>query len=218
MALHVKTGEVPKNAVILTRSEAVSYQWDQIMNWKPALDVWPYTHGLGFLGGIAALSGIFINLKFRKSMKFGSVGGFATLMTTSICPGITASVLQMRFVSEKTFLPSKTCPLCLELRSIGVQNACAIVYPIILVPVSNFMIALRAQTHRIPYYKNWKDLLLYCKYLYKPIVPAIILCSAVNSVAASFILRQQISCLSYMHNVLTLESEDKENAQLNNLF
>lgn len=207
MALRLKREEVPKDAVILTKSEALRYQWEQVENWKPLSNVWPFYYGSFILGGVAAASGAYINYRFRKLMKMRDFGKVATMTSVIGCPLVLGTCLQHQYVASEVLLPTDKCSICLEMRSVLIQNVCAIGYPFILVPISNFMLAIRGQTHRIPYYKNYKELFRFCGLLYKPIIPQFIIISIINIIAANFILYKQYQCMSYMEVVNSMNEQ-----------
>ncbi|XP_046812941.1 uncharacterized protein LOC124421611 [Vespa crabro] len=208
MALRMSEGSIPENAIVLSRNEAIKYQWKQIQNWKPQRDVWPFSYGLGFLGGVAALSGVYINMRIRKSLKLRNFGTAASAVTMSICPGSLVIVAQLQMVTEKTFLPFPTCPLCVEMRSIVIQNCGAIIYPLVLSPIVNFLIAKRDGRFRMPYYTNWKEIIYFCMNLFKPIAPSLLTIAAINAVAASIIVYKQFKCISYIQKTLSVENEN----------
>ncbi|KAF7411242.1 hypothetical protein V1477_001857 [Vespula maculifrons] len=210
MALRMSKGEVPENAIALTRSEAIKYQWNQIHKWKPQREVWPFSYGVALLGGVAALSGVYINMRIRKSLKLRSFGTAASAVTMSVCPGSLVCIAQLQMVTEKTFFPLESCPLCIEMRSIVVQNCGAIIYPMILSPIVNFLIAKRDGRFRMPYYTNWKEMIYFCVNLFKPIVPSLGVLGAINALAAAVIVYKQFNCLSYIREVLSVENESDE--------
>ncbi|XP_035735463.1 uncharacterized protein LOC118447525 [Vespa mandarinia] len=210
MALRMSKGEIPENAIVLSKSEIIKYQWQQIRNWKPQKDVWPFSYGLGFLGGVAALSGIYINMRIRKSLKLRNFGTAASVITTSLCPGSLVIVAQLQMITEKTFFPLPTCPLCVEMRSIVVQSCGAVIYPMVLSPIVNFLIAKRDGRFRIPYYTNWREVIYFCINLFKPIAPSLLTIAALNAAAASIIVYKQFQCISYIQNTLSVENENDD--------
>lgn len=218
MALRLKTEEVPQNAVVLTKSEALKYQWQQIANWKPQSNVWSFNFGSFILGGVAAISGAYINYRFRKVMKMRDFGQIASTTNVVVCPLVLTTCLQSQYVASEILLPIDKCAICLELRTIFIQNVCAIGYPFLLVPISNFMLAIRGQTHRIPYYKNYKELFRFCGLLYKPIIPQFILLSIINVIAANFILYKQYQCMSYMQVVNSMNEQIPISEQMMDAF
>ncbi|KAK2577297.1 hypothetical protein KPH14_003431 [Odynerus spinipes] len=218
MALRAKKGEIPENSFVFTKSEAIKYQWQQIAEWTPRREVWPFIQGIGFLGGAAALSGMYINFKIRKAMKMPDFGKVASTLTSSLCPGVMVCVMQIKYVTEKLFLPNDSCPICIELRSVVVQNANAIAYPLILSSITNFMLSIRGQTHRIPHYKSVRELSRFCGYLVKPVLPSLAVIGLANTLAASFIVYKQFNCLSHMRQILSLENESDENERIGNNF
>ncbi|KAI4492987.1 hypothetical protein M0802_009757 [Mischocyttarus mexicanus] len=211
MALKVSDTEVPKYAVTLSEKEAIQYRWKQIRNWKPDTEMWPFKYGIPVLGALTSISGLYINLRLRNIMKIRRFGTASSGITLIVCPGILTSLAQVQ-VSENTFLPMRTCPLCVEMKSICVQNFSSIVYPIILAPIVNVMVAKRTGTFRLPYYTNWKEVLYFGFNLVKPIFPSLPIISGINSVAAMFITYKQFNCISYMQDVLNMieESTDED--------
>ncbi|XP_043497539.1 uncharacterized protein LOC122521131 [Polistes fuscatus] len=210
MALSSTKGEIPLNAIVLTQREAIQYRWKQIHNWVPQREVWSFSYGAALLGGVAAISSLYINVKIRNIMKLRSFGLAASTISMTICPAVLTTLAQMEMVTEKIFLPVQTCPLCIQMNSLAVQNVTALVYPLILSPVVNLMIAKRAGTFRMPYYTNWKEVLYFGVNLCKPIVPSLAVLSTINSLAAMFILYKQFNCISYIEQVLTIDKESDE--------
>ncbi|XP_014616906.1 PREDICTED: uncharacterized protein LOC106794037 [Polistes canadensis] len=210
MALSSTKGEIPSNAIVLTQREAIQYRWKQIHNWVPKREVWPFSYGPALLGGVASISSLYINIRIRNIMKLRSFGLASSTISMALCPGVFTILAQMEFVTEKVFLPVQTCPLCIQINSLIAQNFCSLVYPLILSPVVNLMIAKRAGTFRMPYYTNWKEVLYFGVNLCKPIVPSLAVLSTINSLAAMLILYKQFNCISYIEQILTINEESDE--------
>lgn len=71
-------------------------------------------------------------------------------------------------------------------------------------------IAKRDGRFRLPYHKTWKEVIYYFSRLFKPIVPSLAFISSINTLAASIIVYKQFDCISYIQEVLTVESEKDE--------
>ncbi|XP_015177581.1 PREDICTED: uncharacterized protein LOC107066990 [Polistes dominula] len=207
MALSSTKGEIPENVIVLTQKEAIAYRWKQIYNWKPQKEVWPLSYGAALLGGVAALSSFYINTRIRKIIKLRTFGSIASAIPMTVCPALITTLAQMEMVSEKVVLPMQTCPLCLEMRSILVQNTCGILYPLVLSPVVNLLIAKRVGTFRMPYYTSWKEVIYFSANLFKVTFPSLAMLSVINTIAAIFLVYKQFNCISYMDQILTLDTE-----------
>ncbi|XP_063243632.1 uncharacterized protein LOC134542945 [Bacillus rossius redtenbacheri] len=150
MALRVQSGAVPEGAVLLEEPEALKYQWKMVFEWKPTSDVWPFTYGLGALGGCTALSSIYINNYYRRRLKLQAFGRIASYFPTVMVPSMMTSFLHQMNVSNDILLHKGGCPVCLEVRGAVIQVLMGSVYPLILAPASSFLLASRYGTYRLP--------------------------------------------------------------------
>ncbi|CAG9785396.1 unnamed protein product [Diatraea saccharalis] len=150
MAL-MKSKEIPKDAVRLDEEEAIKYAWEFVGEWKPVSDIWALLYGPGVLGGVNAISGVFINNHFRNKLKLGQYGFFSSVIPVSVIPGILTPLFHRYFVSTNMLLmKNETCPLCYEIRSTAIQLSLGIAYPMILAPTASMMLTHRYATSRIP--------------------------------------------------------------------
>lgn len=79
-------GKPPKNAKEITGSHLIQFYDRVIKTWKPSSEIWALTRGPVILGVGSALSGIFINSTFRRRLRLGYYGQFATYMPIAVLP------------------------------------------------------------------------------------------------------------------------------------
>ncbi|XP_073992914.1 uncharacterized protein [Rhodnius prolixus] len=149
MAVLVQKGKVPEGAVRLTEEEALELQWKLIYNWKPTSDVWPFRYGLASLALGTTISAAAIVARFRRKLKLRNIAKMAMYLPNAVIPAATLPILHTKLISEPILLQTE-CPVCIQIRSIVLQNVLGLVYPLILAPTCGFMIATSQATIRLP--------------------------------------------------------------------
>uniref|UniRef100_A0A069DXF8 Putative conserved plasma membrane protein n=1 Tax=Panstrongylus megistus TaxID=65343 RepID=A0A069DXF8_9HEMI len=149
MSVFVQKGKPPEGSVRLTEEEAANLQWKLIYNWKPTSDVWPFRYGMASLAVGATLSAILIVGHFRRKLKLRNIGYFAMYMPNVVMPTLALPLLHQKLVTEPILLQTE-CPVCIQLRSIVLQNGLGLIYPLILSPTCGFLLATSQATIRLP--------------------------------------------------------------------
>ncbi|XP_068632822.1 transmembrane protein 126A [Battus philenor] len=150
MAL-IKSSQIPKDAVVLTEVEAASYIWDVVNNWESLSDTWALRYAPAILGSINGVCGVLINSHYRKKLKLGTYGYFASVIPISLMPGVLTALFHRHLVStDMLLMKTNACPLCYEMRSGITQVVLGSVYPMLLGPTSALMFATRYSTYRVP--------------------------------------------------------------------
>lgn len=149
MALRRQTAEIPEGAVILTEAEAIQHQWKIISSWKPAADVWPFKYGLAISAFCSSATSIYINNHYRRKLRLANHGRIASYLPIVIIPAIAASLFHQSIMSDIMIMKS-ACPVCVQIRSSSYQAFFGAMYPVLLAPLSSFMLATRYYTYVIP--------------------------------------------------------------------
>ncbi|CAH2075955.1 unnamed protein product, partial [Iphiclides podalirius] len=150
MAL-MKSSQIPKDAVVLTEVEAVTYIWEVVDEWNSSSDTWALRYAPAILGAINALSGVLVNTHYRRRLKLGNYGYFSSVIPISVIPGVLTALFHRHTVSTNMLLMKNDgCPLCYETRSGLVQVALGTLYPMVLGPTGALLFANRYLTYRVP--------------------------------------------------------------------
>ncbi|EFN64366.1 hypothetical protein EAG_08072 [Camponotus floridanus] len=134
--------DIPKDAIMLTKYEALNHQTKFYTNWKPQSDVWPLLYGRPILATAAACTGFYINLRFRKKLKLRDYSSIFTIAGVTAVPTAMTGLCYSEFVLNKLLLLEVRCPLCLETRSVFSQIFTGIFFPLMLVPIANFSVSI----------------------------------------------------------------------------
>ncbi|KAF6213608.1 hypothetical protein GE061_011329 [Apolygus lucorum] len=152
MSIVVKKTEdqdVPSDYVKCSKEEAIEHQWKTIHAWQSAWDIWPFKQGPAILSVTAAISGGMIASYFRLRLNLSHYGRMAMLLPTMGIPGAFTPILNLKLVGEPVMIQSE-CPVCLQMRSMLVQNLLGIGYPIVLSAGTGMHLAERYATYRLP--------------------------------------------------------------------
>ncbi|XP_054267927.1 uncharacterized protein LOC128990357 [Macrosteles quadrilineatus] len=144
-----KRTDIPKDAVILTKGEALRMQWDIISNWKSKTDTWPFTIGLGVLASVNAATSLNVVLYFRNKLKLQNYGRISMAMPTVVIPSVLTAVSHQYLVTNEILL-GESCPLCVQTRAAALQVAIGAVIPLLSTPVAAFFYADAYNTYNVP--------------------------------------------------------------------
>ncbi|XP_070160345.1 transmembrane protein 126A [Polyergus mexicanus] len=202
--------EIPKGAVILSKIEALTHQIEVIRNWKPQSDVWSLIYGRPILSGAAALTGIYINQRFRRKLKLRNYGLFSTISGLITGPTIATSLLYSEIILNRLLLLEVSCPLCLESKSILLQICTGLLFPLILAPLANFSIAANSGLHNIPCITDTKGMFRIISSAYQPMIPILATIFTLHVLLAGFITHSQVKSFLYILDVQNLEKEQRD--------
>ncbi|XP_050465916.1 uncharacterized protein LOC126859050 [Cataglyphis hispanica] len=202
--------EIPKGAVILSKFEALAHQAELIRNWEPQSDVWSLIFGRPILSGAAALTGVYINQRFRRKLKLRNYGLLPTITGLVAGPTIATSLLYSQFVLNKLLLLEVPCPLCLESRSILLQTCTGLFFPLILVPFANFSIAANSGLHNIPHITDLKGMFRVISSAYQPMIPILATIFTLHALLAGFITHSQIKSFLYVLDVQNFIEKERD--------
>lgn len=79
-------GKTPKNAKELTAIQVSEFYDRVIKTWTPQSQIWALSKGPAVLGVVSAISGIYINSIFRRKLRLGVYGQFATYLPIAVLP------------------------------------------------------------------------------------------------------------------------------------
>ncbi|KAL5005523.1 hypothetical protein ScPMuIL_018979 [Solemya velum] len=150
---------LPEGAILLTDREVLSKQYDRISNYQPQSQVWPFTYGLGMLGGLAALNGFLITTHYRRVFKLASYARLTTYAPTVLIPALTSALFHPLIVTHDILLGRLNCPLCIGTRSGSLQMALGGVYPLLLGAPLCIAQAKKHYTYAVPSLSQRKDLI-----------------------------------------------------------
>ncbi|XP_065352632.1 transmembrane protein 126A [Cloeon dipterum] len=150
MAVVRKRNEEIKDLVSVERSEAIRHQMEIIHAWKPQHEMWSIRNSPAILGGMTALSCIFINGHFRKKLRLFNYGKMSSYLPTVVIPSITGALAHVHTVQSDLLLREVACPVCIEMRSAFLQSVVSVVYPLLLAPLANLGLASKYKTSIVP--------------------------------------------------------------------
>uniref|UniRef100_A0A1B6INF0 Transmembrane protein 126A n=1 Tax=Homalodisca liturata TaxID=320908 RepID=A0A1B6INF0_9HEMI len=141
--------DIPSDAILLTRDEALKMHWNTLKEWKPQTDTWPFRYGIAALAGLNAVTTINFVHYYRRKLNLGNYGRVTMLLPTAILPSIASTMSHYTFVTNSIFL-GEDCPLCTQTRAAMVQIAAGVIYPIVVTPVAGFYYAISYATYNVP--------------------------------------------------------------------
>ncbi|XP_014262587.1 uncharacterized protein LOC106674409 [Cimex lectularius] len=138
-----------KGVIKLTRSQAAEMQWKLIYTWPTKSDTWPYYYGLGALSVAASLSSIYISVHFKRKFKLGTFGNMSLMFPSIMVPPVILSLSHQKLVSEPILLQTE-CPVCIQFRSLMIQNLVGLGYPLLMAPTLSVALANVFSTMKLP--------------------------------------------------------------------
>lgn len=89
-------GKIPENARIVTEPQIIEFYTKILTNWTPRREIWAINNGPVVLGASSAITSIYINNYFRRKLRLGLYGQFASYFPIIVIPTIlTAAFHQM---------------------------------------------------------------------------------------------------------------------------
>ncbi|KAK9505874.1 hypothetical protein O3M35_009846 [Rhynocoris fuscipes] len=203
MSVLIQKGKAPEGAVRISREEAIKLQWKLVLDWKPASDVWPFRYGVASLAIGSAISGIMIASHFRRKLKLKDIGRIAMYLPNVVIPSLALPILHQKLVSEPILIQAD-CPVCIQLRSIVLQNAIGLVYPLILTPLSGYLLASTFATTRLPLlsYTNLGSLINVYRGIIEPFTTRLMALSIFHTVLAIAITESEAKSLFKIQKIL----------------
>ncbi|XP_072744606.1 uncharacterized protein [Anoplolepis gracilipes] len=210
---------IPKGSIMMTKAEALAHQANLVRNWKPQSDVWSLIYGRPILAAAAAFTGLYINHRFRRKLKFRNYGLFATTAGLTTGPTVATSILYSEFILKKLLLLEVSCPLCLESRSVLLQTCTGIFLPLILTPLANFSVAAGSGVYNIPHITDVKGVLRLVSSTYQPMIPVLATIFTLHVLLAGFITQSQIESFLHILDVQNFkEQEQRDKKHASNVF
>ncbi|GAB1861175.1 Transmembrane protein 126A [Camponotus japonicus] len=203
--------DIPKDAVLLSKYEALNHQTKFYRNWKPQSDVWPLLYGRPILATAAACTGFYINLRFRKKLRLRDYGWLPTIVSLTAVPTAMTGLFYSEFVLNKLLLLEVRCPLCLEIRSVLSQIFTGVFCPLMLVPIANFSMAHTSGTFNVPLITDVKKTLKIVSSVYQPMLPTLATIFTLHVLLAGFITHSQIKSLLHILDVQYYIEEEQKN-------
>ncbi|KAL8595973.1 hypothetical protein ACOMHN_018285 [Nucella lapillus] len=151
MMLRLRKGEEkPPGARIMTDDEVLKMQHNIILQWQPRSQMWPFSWGIGILGGGATLSGILVNNVCRQRLGLQHFGRLATFGPTVVLPVILTTLFHQFIITNRILVGDFPCTVCAAIRSGSLQSAAGGLYPMVLGPLTCVVIARKYHTYYVP--------------------------------------------------------------------
>lgn len=158
--LRLKKGEqMPEEGRWMTNEEVLNMQMKVITSWKPHSEMWPFSWGLGMLGGASALTGAFVNNFCRRKLGLMNFARTATYFPTVALPVVLGTFFHKVMVTDRILVGDSPCTVCAATRSGAIQSLSSGVYPMILGPLVCVAMARKYHTYPVPNLKNWQEVL-----------------------------------------------------------
>lgn len=145
-----KGDEKPHGVHLLTDNEVLSLQMKTITKWKPRYQMWPFTWGVGILGGTAAVSGIYVNNYLRRQLGLMHLARLGTYAPTVILPVVLATTFHKFLITDRILVGDFPCTVCAGVQSGSIQAAAGVLYPLILGPLVCVASARKYYTYYVP--------------------------------------------------------------------
>lgn len=126
---------------------------------------WPFSYGVGILGGAAALTGIFINNFCRRQLGLLHLARLGTYAPTVALPVILSTIFHNLVVTDKILVGDFPCTVCAAARSGSIQSAAGALYPMILGPLVSVVAARKFHTYHIPSIRDTAEMLPFVRRL-----------------------------------------------------
>lgn len=81
-------GKIPANARPITEDKILSFYRKLFDEWQPKRELWAINNGPVILGVSSALTGIYVSNYFRRKLRLGRYGQFASYFPIIILPTI----------------------------------------------------------------------------------------------------------------------------------
>ena len=120
---------------------------------------WPFSYGIGILGGASALSGIFINNFCRRQLGLMHFARLGTYFPTVALPVVLSTVFHHLLVTNKILVGDFPCTVCAATRSGAIQSATGALYPMVLGPLMCIANARKYHTYHIPSVRDTAEVL-----------------------------------------------------------
>ncbi|CAG9858654.1 unnamed protein product [Phyllotreta striolata] len=144
--------EIPKDAVILTKPQAITYQYKILNNWPHFSDVWGFKYSRYLLAMSTTFSSMYINNYFRTKFRLLNYGRLSSYLPICVVPAAMSVLVHTDFVtSELVVGGNDTCPVCLQTRAAALQTAVGFLIPFALAPTMGLSLVHRFHTIDMPY-------------------------------------------------------------------
>lgn len=109
---------------------------------------WALVYTPGALGATAVFSSVYMNNHFRNKLRLGNYGRLSSYIPAVALPAIMAMVFHTQFVLPDVILSRNQCPVCVQTRAGLIQGGFSTAYPMVLVPMSAFMVGPNFSQYR----------------------------------------------------------------------
>lgn len=111
---------------------------------------WPFTWGYGVLLGATALSGSYINQKYRQLFKLGNTGKITSFLPIVAVPPFLALLCHQGLVTKKILIGEFPCHICATVKSGTIQAVTGCVYPLLTATIYTAVLAKNYTTYPLP--------------------------------------------------------------------
>jgi len=126
------SSSVPKNAVVLSESDALDYQLKIINDWSPSYEMWPLKFGSVYLAATSAATGFVISEQFRGLCLLPKYSRLMVGVPIATFSAIGVLLFQSKLITEDIVLAKTPCIPCLQGRSAMLQGFLGSLYPTVL--------------------------------------------------------------------------------------
>lgn len=211
--VRIRKGEtVPQGSHFMSDDEVLTMQLKIIEKWRPRIDMWPFSWGVGILGGAAALSGVYINTYCRRQLGLMNLARMGTYAPTVVLPVVLATTLHRFLITDKVLTGDFPCTVCAAIRSGSIQATTAALYPMILGPLVCIANARKYGTYWVPALSERGAFLPFLQTI-MPKTPVLLGISLVNFIVALAITERETMLfakyLSPTSSALEIKQEDE---------
>jgi len=141
---------VPKNAVVLSESDALDYQLKMVNQWSPSYEMWPLKFGSMYLAATCAATGFIISEQFRGLCLLPKYSRWMVGVPITTFSALGVLLFQSKIITEDVMLNKTSCIPCLQGRSAMLQGFFGSVYPTIILSFGSTLFAQRLNIKLIP--------------------------------------------------------------------
>lgn len=200
--------DLPDDAVLLSKSEAIELQWRLVLTWKPRTDAWPFSVGTSLLASVAGLGGFVVNNHYRRKLNLLLYAPLTTFLPLVVVPMALTASMQAWLVGSEILIGNYTCPLCMETRAALLQLGLGMGYPLVLAPFATFYLAAASYRYAVPSITDYKGVYSLYKKVNKRLGTKLMYLCALQVIGATAITKLQMNSIGKISDKI-LANDDK---------
>ncbi|XP_043213975.1 uncharacterized protein LOC122377702 isoform X1 [Amphibalanus amphitrite] len=171
---------------------AYRQQMRLVEQWRDRADTRFLRYGALSLSVLTAACGLAVSAHYRSALRLRSHGLLTSLAPVMAIPAASAGVSHHAFIVRDLLLFETACPVCLNVRAVGIQLGFSVLLPVVMGTISNFHLAEQKMTYALPplahdrraWAAAWRR-------LSRPLARPLALLAALNAACAAFVTHRE---------------------------